>query len=294
MPAYVLERISARKDAKVDVVFVQDFVGNRKTSWTKDSILWPQDLLLSDIPDAQIWMAGYEREIEDMGLELLSSTIEEHAEDLCKQLSSEKTPENPVVFVAAGLGGLVCAQIMYDGLMSQEADALSNVVKRVKGLVFLGTPFQTRQQARYTEIVRKIAQTVHTREPDNFQHRRLSHIADSFIGKLKEQSHERRLNISLLCEKQDTVETVISQNEVKLDGYGEPMPIPAGYTNLSKFTDRREEGYQTILSVIKKIARSEKKTEPQTMPANTWNNYNSVKVAQQVAQAIIHGNQIFH
>lgn len=30
------------------------------------------------------------------------------------------------------------------------------------------------------------------------------------------------------------------------------------------------------------------------MPANTWNNYNSVKVAQQVAQAIIHGNQIFH
>lgn len=98
---------------------------------------------------------------------------------------------------------------MYDGLMSQEADALSNVVKRVKGLVFLGTPFQTRQQARYTEIVRKIAQTVHTREPDNFQHRRLSHIADSFIGKLKEQSHERRLNISLLCEKQDTVETVL-------------------------------------------------------------------------------------
>lgn len=41
------------------------------------------------------------------------------------------------------------------------------------------------------------------------------------------------------------------------------MPIPAGYTNLSKFTDRREEGYQMILSVIKKIARPEKKTEPQ-------------------------------
>lgn len=96
---------------------MQDFIGNRKTSWTKDSILWPQDLLLSDIPDAQIWMAGYEREIEDMGLELLSSTIEEHAEDLCKQLSSEKIPGNPVVFVAAGLGGLVCAQV---GLMLQK------------------------------------------------------------------------------------------------------------------------------------------------------------------------------
>lgn len=41
------------------IVFIHGIFGNRRSTWEKDGIFWPEQLLPNDIPDARIITYGY-------------------------------------------------------------------------------------------------------------------------------------------------------------------------------------------------------------------------------------------
>lgn len=69
-------------------MFVHGISENRVSTWTKGDVFWPESLLARDVPHARILTAGYSPTVEsfDIEHELLKSTIESHAADICDKL----------------------------------------------------------------------------------------------------------------------------------------------------------------------------------------------------------------
>jgi hypothetical protein len=58
--------------------------------------------------------------------------------------------------VGHSLGGLVLAQVVYSGDRAAEGDSISSVAQKIKGMIFLGTPFYDSKIAGWGEAVRRI------------------------------------------------------------------------------------------------------------------------------------------
>ena len=58
--------------------------------------------------------------------------------------------------VGHSLGGLVLAQVVYSGDRAAEGDSISSVAQKIKGMIFLGTPFYGSKIAGWGEAVRRI------------------------------------------------------------------------------------------------------------------------------------------
>lgn len=62
----------------------------------------------------------------------------------------------PIVIIAHSLGGLVAAQLFVDGEKGTDDSNAKAVVKHIRGLIFLGTPFRGSLLAGPAESARKI------------------------------------------------------------------------------------------------------------------------------------------
>ncbi|KAK4977595.1 hypothetical protein LTR42_001966 [Elasticomyces elasticus] len=100
-----------------DIFFVHGLAGDRRATWTKDDIFWPQDLLKAQIPHARILTFGYDADpIHFFRLGGQNhQTIFSHAQDLLTAVKNKrddpKVKDRPIVFVGHSLGGLVIKQV---------------------------------------------------------------------------------------------------------------------------------------------------------------------------------------
>ncbi|KAK5717516.1 hypothetical protein LTR17_016050 [Elasticomyces elasticus] len=98
-----------------DIFFVHGLGGDRRATWTKDRVLWPEALLRAQIPHARIW--GYDADpIHFLNLNQQGhQTIFSHALDLLTAVKNTRdTPQQkdrPIIFVGHSLGGLVIKQV---------------------------------------------------------------------------------------------------------------------------------------------------------------------------------------
>ena len=67
-----------------------------------------------------------------------------------------KQAHRPLVIVAHSLGGLVAAQLFNNGEQSSDDTSAKAIAKSIRGLVFLGTPFQGSIPAGPAESARRI------------------------------------------------------------------------------------------------------------------------------------------
>lgn len=78
-------------------------------------------------------------------------------------------------------------------------------MKRVKGLVFLGTPFKAEPGSTWSAMIKNMAQAFQTNDPgkpeNDFKHE-FRGIADGFTGRLKSVSQKSKIQVFLFCEKQ--------------------------------------------------------------------------------------------
>jgi hypothetical protein len=58
--------------------------------------------------------------------------------------------------VGHSLGGLVLAQVVYSGDRAAEGDSINSIAQKIKGMIFLGTPFYGSRIAGWGEVVRRI------------------------------------------------------------------------------------------------------------------------------------------
>lgn len=62
--------------------------------------------------------------------------------------------------VGHSLGGLVLAQVVYGGDRAAEGDSIHLIAQKIKGMIFLGTPFYGSKIAGWGEVVRRIFNVV--------------------------------------------------------------------------------------------------------------------------------------
>lgn len=99
------------------ICFVHGQGGGRHSTWTKDEVFWPYNLLPQDIPDARIITWGYNAEVAHFLSPYSKVRVRDHAKSLLNDLNglrdSPETCTRPIIFVAHSLGGIVCAQVTF-------------------------------------------------------------------------------------------------------------------------------------------------------------------------------------
>jgi pimeloyl-ACP methyl ester carboxylesterase len=149
-------------DPKVDIVFVHGLRADMEKTWTRDKVFWPAQLLPKELPEARIFLFGYDSSIVGLRHGTVAQTeIRSNADDLCSKLAAERAKEpeaanRPLIIVAHSLGGLVATQLFNDGEQSSDDTSAKAIVKNIRGLIFLGTPFQGSVPAGPAESARKI------------------------------------------------------------------------------------------------------------------------------------------
>ncbi|KAI9849349.1 MAG: hypothetical protein M1837_004809 [Sclerophora amabilis] len=120
-------------------------------------VFWPADLLPNTIKNAKIMTYGYDADVIGGPLQGASkTTITQHGQDLMVQLEREVASTEPIIFVAHGLCGIIVREGLHWAKTRREGkyQALN---KRVKHIVFLGTPHRGSEMASMGKLVANFA-----------------------------------------------------------------------------------------------------------------------------------------
>ena len=146
---------------EVDIVLVHGLGSNPEKTWTaKNGVFWPKDLLPAAIKSATARILVY-------GLAFLSESISinQHAETLIYDLSMDRLNdhalENPIIWVAHSLGGLVVKKALELLNVSSRTpgDPIRSIFVSTYSIIFLGTP-HTESKSKLSSILQTMAHTV--------------------------------------------------------------------------------------------------------------------------------------
>ncbi|KAI9774253.1 MAG: hypothetical protein M1840_004147, partial [Geoglossum simile] len=274
----VLFHVTAEGDSGVDIVFVHGLRGNSLRAWSKGVVCWPRDLLKIDIQDAsydtRIITWGYDSSAANVFSYASKGSIFGHAETLLEDLSRLRAGKaRPVIFLGHSLGGLVIKQAL---IKSAEYNShgrhptLGEIYASTKGVIFLGTPHRGSDKESLGEVVSKVAkfsfrqpneQLLQTLKPD-------SHILEN----QRDQFTTISKDLSMVCIREELPTAfgmIVSESSANIDGFHVRRDaINANHTDMVKFDNRGDVGYQRvcghILRLIREIAESKRKQTPST------------------------------
>ncbi|KAL2134359.1 hypothetical protein VTI74DRAFT_414 [Chaetomium olivicolor] len=123
---------------------------NKETSdETPNKLFWPKEYLTQDIPEARVWTYGYNADaIGGLFQANNKNSVSQHGQDLVVYLELEIQNEDPIIFVAHSLGGI----IVKDAIRRSDACRA-----RTKLVIFLGTPHRGSASAQWGEIASNLA-----------------------------------------------------------------------------------------------------------------------------------------
>jgi hypothetical protein len=79
------------------IVFVHGLRGGRESTWTKDGVVWPKELLSKDIPKSRILSFGYNSEIVHSDTaEVTQGSLADDARQLCSLLDDARSQTSTV------------------------------------------------------------------------------------------------------------------------------------------------------------------------------------------------------
>ncbi|KAF2963181.1 hypothetical protein GQX73_g10402 [Xylaria multiplex] len=217
----------------------------------ENNVFWPQDYLLEDVPEAEVWTYGYNADVIG-GLFQANNqnSISQHGQDLAM----------PIIFVAHSLGGIVIKDAIRRSELSQS---------RTKLIIFLGTPHRGSSSAGWGVIAsnlaklalqdtnKRLVQTLETNSEvlDNI-HNEFLKIADK--GSIKAHSFQEARAIS----------GVKGLDGKVVDDYSSKLGLPpssetvesidANHMQIAKCKDKTDPQYQAIVGVLKQFIRSGK------------------------------------
>ncbi|EED12083.1 ribonuclease p/mrp subunit, putative [Talaromyces stipitatus ATCC 10500] len=263
------EPLSNPPEAKVDIVFVHDLGGHRINTWTFEqhkripSTFWPKALLRKTCNTSRILSFGYNSSFESFFPPSTDDKkIDDHATALLQCLeqlrSNTQTLGRPIIFVAHGLGGLVCAHALTDKHVANRSQ-YKPLVDSTRGLVFLGTPFEGSNEAQWASVARHFVKlTGLNTKLDHLDKRsqKLISINGTFIKFLLERLRSTApVEIACFNEGLPTYfedgssKEIVSKSSAKILNI-EPQPISADHTDMCKFWNASQDGYTRITKVL--------------------------------------------
>lgn len=79
------------------IIFLHGLRGSMESTWSKDTVLWPRDLLPKDVPKARVYLFGYDSGITHRDQANVTKTeIHSDSDDLCAKLDAERSSSNTV------------------------------------------------------------------------------------------------------------------------------------------------------------------------------------------------------
>ncbi|KAI9162705.1 putative Kinesin light chain [Paramyrothecium foliicola] len=211
---------------------------------------WPEEFLAQDLPEARVWTYGYNcHVIEDTFKPNNKNNISQHARDLAVKFDQSINNEDPVVFIAHSLGGIIVKD------------------KRTKLIVFLGTPHRGSAQAAWGMVATNIARLalldsnkglvagllVNNEVLDNIQEQFINLLHDSDIKVHSFQEGRGVSGVSGFNGK------IVFDDSSKL---GLPkaietvQTIDADHRQMTKFLSKDDAGYRDIVAVLKEFVQS--------------------------------------
>ncbi|KAA8566699.1 hypothetical protein EYC84_009232 [Monilinia fructicola] len=162
---YEVTEVYAHPEAEADIVLVHGLNGHPQHTWTaKNGVFWPTTLLpvtfSSKDPTksakVRILVYGYNADVVAFGEKSAShDRIHEHAQSLVSSLAlerkSEEAEENPIIWVAHSLGGILvkrALEISHD-YQGKSNDEIRSIAVSTFGIIFLGTPHTGADPAKW-------------------------------------------------------------------------------------------------------------------------------------------------
>ncbi|KAF5583303.1 uncharacterized protein FSUBG_13161 [Fusarium subglutinans] len=269
-----LQQLSSPEDADLDIVFVHGLFGNRISTWSKNGVLWPKQLLSQDLSKARIFTFGYDADVTKRNLneEVTKGTMESHAADLFK------------------------------GALGDGTDNPSLITDKTRGMVFLGTPFYGSPVASWGKIISSMVNIIHATDPQKVKDldqksEKLHILAESFASALHQRIRDKKeIRVAFFHEtKKLHGFLVVPERNSWISGFSDHSSINADHSSMTKFADEDSPGYQSVLAAIRKVSASPEDEASPTSKAAGFVNNNWGEIKNQVlGDQTIHGGMTFN
>ncbi|KAI9898909.1 hypothetical protein N3K66_005370 [Trichothecium roseum] len=259
-----------QEQAKVDVVFVHGLHGDRVGTWTykeqdndPDPIFWPRDLLPDVCPNARVLSFGYNARVAEFiysGSEKPPvpprTGIDDHSIALLDSLQNLRAETQTACphFIQV-LGGLVCANAI--GQQHGEGASKKSIVDKVRGIIFLGTPFAGAKKATLallvTQFLRLFTSTNEKKLEDlDERSEKLFKIGDEFLKVLwARRCGDAPIEVAFYHEELMTKRHRVSLGFIVDSASAIPrgftgIGIQANHSGMCKFSGKEVDGFISI------------------------------------------------
>ncbi|KAF5013630.1 hypothetical protein FDECE_391 [Fusarium decemcellulare] len=245
--------------------------GESPSNGTEDAIqestqrksFWPEEFLAPDMPEARIWTYGYRSAVfEGLFRANNLNSASQHGNDLALKFERNFPNNEPVIFIAHSLGGI---------LVKDAIKRSKSIREQTKLIVFMGTPHcgsqLARRSATVTKILKLVGQQINESIIEGLQPK--NEVFSSIDENFKAIVLEENIRIHSFYEARGMpgiksgIGKVVDDESSKLD-----LPpdietiesINADHSQMTKFTSRNNEGYRAVLSVLKRFVEAELST----------------------------------
>ncbi|KAE8138634.1 lipa and NB-ARC domain protein [Aspergillus pseudotamarii] len=215
---FLEEVYTPAEQPKIDFVFVHGLnprgrVDHAFETWThQNGTFWPRDYLPQDIPQARVFVYGYNSYVTNPQV-MSNASVKDHANTLLNLLDLERSPQvnarpPKIIFIGHSLGGLVIKQAL---LNAQEDPKYTSIRTGTYGLVFFGTPHHGTKGVELGKIAAKVAKFVSK-----------GHASNDLLDCLEHNSLFTRQMSSRFCHQLEDYRVIsfIEGKEVLLGGSG--------------------------------------------------------------------------
>ncbi|KAF3386293.1 hypothetical protein F1880_001048 [Penicillium rolfsii] len=284
----------------VDIVFVHGLNGHPENSWTSKTTgcFWPVDLL----PDVlgqlrpRILTYGYNANVAAFTDGASRDSIVSHAETLASNLAANRNlrscSDRPIIFVCHSLGGLVVkrALIYSRSLSNEKTEHLRSVYVSTFGILFLGTPHNGSDIAKWGLLLHKICTAVLPKKvmegsPQLIKalqtnNETLQHI-NSLFADIMSRFHIYLFHETRSMDVRGTREIIV--DEASAAPYFEGVErggIEADHSHMCKFDDENSPGYEVVAEAILRYSR-----EAPSVIADRWIEERKTRTLEKKAKA---------
>ncbi|KAJ0426152.1 hypothetical protein BJY00DRAFT_323622 [Aspergillus carlsbadensis] len=259
----------------VDIVFVHGLNGHPHRTWTstRTGAFWPVDLLPEVLEQSRVRILtyGYNANVTSFTDGASKDRILNHSETLAAQLAANRTikhcSERPIIFVCHSLGGLVVkrALIYSRSLTNEKVEHLRSIYVSTYGILFLGTPHNGSEVAKWGLLLQNICAAVMPRKfmessPQlvkalKTNNETLQNINSLFTDMIP-RFHVYFFHETLSTDVKGTREVIVDESSAApyADGV-ERMGIEATHSHMCKFDDENAPGYETVAEALLRYSR---------------------------------------
>ncbi|KAM3081758.1 hypothetical protein ACMFMG_005204 [Clarireedia jacksonii] len=274
---FEVTEVYAHPNAQADIVLVHGLNGHPQTTWTaKNGVFWPTELLPvtlgskdpSKHAKVRILVYGYNADVVAFGEKSASTDkIHEHAQSLVSSLAlerkSEEADENPIIWVAHSLGGILvkrALEISHD-YQGKSNDEIRSIAVSTFGIVFLGTPHTGADPAKWGLILQGMVSALIPKKAMD---------SESILIKTLMTGNETLANINLhfldiyqrykICMVHESLKTDFKGTKAFVVDQASASPllpdvsyfgVEATHSGMCKFESKRAPGYMNVSTKLK-------------------------------------------